>query len=357
MRRSLFTVIVAFALLFSVPLKGDDLLYERFGEYVESLRVAAKIPGLSAAIIGRSGIEWERAFGKQDIERSIVTRVDTPFHVDGVTQLFSAALVLRCVEEARLSLEDRVEQFQSPSSEPSATIGQLLTHSVETPGGLIFTYRPERLEPLRPAVRFCKDGSFRKTLMNLFDERGMADSVPGPDAPVLAPPAEGVPSPAQAERYARTLTRVATPYAVDNQGRATPTQYSATTLTPFTGVITTVRDFARFDLALKTGLLVRTTTLTEAWLPPVGANRQRLPHGSGWFVQSYNGVPVVWQFGAGETGSSALTIMLPAQQLTLVLLANSTGLVKGSVPPLTAGDVTASPFGKVFLGIFGAVAR
>jgi CubicO group peptidase (beta-lactamase class C family) len=355
MRRTFFTIIVAVCMLFSVSLKGDDLLYERFGEYVESLRAAAKIPGLAAAIIGRSEIEWERAFGKQDIERSIATRVDTPFHIDGVTQLFSATMVLHCVEEARLSLDDQAAKFQPSTPEPSATLGQLLTHSVETPGGLVFTYRPERLEPLQPAVRLCNDGSYRKTLRNLFDNFAMTDSVPGPDAPTIVPPAEGVPTPAQAERYLRTLTRLATPYAVDGQGRATVSRYSATTLTPFTGVITTVRDFAKFDLALKDGLLVRTNTLVEAWVPPVGANRQRLPHGTGWFAQSYNGVPVVWQFGAGDSGSSSLTIMLPAQQLTLVLLANSTGLVKPF--PLSAGDVTVSPFGKVFLGIFGVVAR
>jgi hypothetical protein len=75
-----------------------------------------------------------------------------------------------------------------------------------------------------------------------------------------------------------------------------------------------------------------------------------LPPGVGWFVQTYNGQKVVWQFGAGENGSSSLAVTMPGPGLTLILLANSSGLVKSF--PLAAGDVTASPFGKVFLGLF-----
>jgi hypothetical protein len=41
---------------------------------------------------------------------------------------------------------------------------------------------------------------------------------------------------------------------------------------------------------------------------------------------------------------------VPARRLTLVMFANSDGLVK--LFPLTAGDVTVSPFAKVFLRLF-----
>jgi CubicO group peptidase (beta-lactamase class C family) len=305
---------------------------------------------MAAAIVGPNGIVWERGFGRQDLERNVYTLTDTPFHSDSITQLFTAGMTLRCVEEARLSLEDRAGQFKPDSPDANATVAQLLTHSSETPGGLVFAYRPERLDPLWPAVRLCNDGSFRKTLRNLFDQLGMVDSVPGPDAAQLVPPAEGIPTPEQADRYRRVLARLAIPYAVDGQGRATKSSYTATTLTPGGGAITTVRDFARFDLALRRGAIVRLTTLVEAWQPPVGANRQRLPHGFGWFVQAHNNVPVVWQFGVGDPGSSSMVITLPAQQLTLVLLANSSGLVKPY--PLAAGDLKVSLFGKLFLEVF-----
>ena len=62
--------------------------------------------------------------------------------MDGVTQIFTAAMVLRCVEEGRLSLDDRVGQFKPNSPDANATLGQLLTHTSATSGGLVFSYRP-----------------------------------------------------------------------------------------------------------------------------------------------------------------------------------------------------------------------
>ena len=178
----------------------------------------------------------------------------------------------------------------------------------------------------------------------------MIDSVPGPDIihPEQLP--DGIPSPAEVERYTGVLERLATPYAVDRRGIASPSQYPATTLTPSSGLISTVRDFAQFELALKKGVLLRPETLAVAWRAPLGPDRQPLPHGLGWFVQNYRGETIVWQFGASTSASSSLVVTVPARGLTLVILANSDALVKPF--PLAAGDLTASPFGRLFLGLF-----
>jgi hypothetical protein len=107
-----------------------------------------------------------------------------------------------------------------------------------------------------------------------------------------------------------------------------------------------VLDFAKFDRGLRQGsLLLRPETLAAAWRAPVGRNGS-LPHGYGWFVQTYNNEPVVWQFGAGANASSSLVVTLPARGITLILLANSDGLSKPA--SLSAGDITASPFARVF---------
>ncbi|HUG89985.1 MAG TPA: serine hydrolase domain-containing protein, partial [Planctomycetaceae bacterium] len=222
-----------------VPLDGQDLVFSRFGEYVESLRAQAGIPGLAAAIVGTNDILWERAFGLQDIERSIAVRTDTPFHFDGLTQLLTSAMVLRCVEEGRLSLDDRLGQFSASSPDAGVTIRQVLSHASAS---LAYDYRPERLDPLGRAVRVCTDNSFRETLANLLDRLAMIDSVPGPDIihPELLP--DGIPTPAEVERYNRVLERLATPYTVDRRGAASPSQYTATALRPASGLVSTVRD-------------------------------------------------------------------------------------------------------------------
>ena len=127
-------------------------------------------------------------------------------------------------------------------------------------------------------------------------------------------------------------------------------RYSAITLTPSSGLISTVRDLAKFDLAIRKGVQLRAETLALAWSAPTGAGGQRLPHGMGWFVQSYNGEPIVWQFGVSDNGSSSMILTAPFRGLTLILLANSSGLARPF--SLEAGDVTVSPFARLFLGIF-----
>jgi CubicO group peptidase (beta-lactamase class C family) len=151
------------------------------------------------------------------------------------------------------------------------------------------------------------------------------------------------------QRYSGVLGRLATPYAV-NAGRATASSYVANTLTPASGLISTVIDLERFDLQLKSGFVMRPEWRTFAWTPPNGADGNPLPHGYGWFVQNYNGGRIVWQFGVSDNASSSLIVMLPQRGVTLILLANSQGLVRPL--DLSAGDVTVSPFARLFLSVF-----
>jgi CubicO group peptidase (beta-lactamase class C family) len=346
--RRLLLVLAAALLCLRPAARAQGLVFDLFEQYLEPLRTQAGIPGLAAAIVGADGILWEHAYGQQDVAGSMATRMDTPFHAGGLTETITAALVLRCVEDRKLLLDDRVGQFLPSSPEADATIRQLLTHTSGPPENLTFAYRPQRLDPLRAAVRACTENSFRESLANKLAELGMFDSVPGPDVVSLAAPAEGIPSPSDRDRYQRVLLRLATPYAIDTRGRASVAQYGAATLTPWDGLVTTVRDLAKFDVALRD--ILREDTLRSAWTSPLGRGGQPLPHGMGWFVQTYNGEPIVWQFGVSAGAGSSLMVTLPSKELTFILLANSDRLVRPL--PLSEGDVTVSPFARVFFNLF-----
>ena len=149
-------------------------------------------------------------------------------------------------------------------------------------------------------------------------------------------------------RYASTLSRAAKGYKVDTRGRATRTDLPPARSNVATGLISTARDLARFDAGLRYNILLRPETQLNAWTS-VGPG---FPTGLGWFVQSYNGVPVIWQFGTVPDAFSSLMLKVPTRGLTLILLANSDGLS----PPLLAleksGDVTASVFARTFLRMY-----
>jgi CubicO group peptidase (beta-lactamase class C family) len=327
---------------------ADDLVLSRFGDYVESLRSQAGIPGLAVTMVSTNDVTWERSFGQQDVERNLFARTDTPFQLDASTQLLVAAQVLRCAEEGRLTLDDTAGKFGTTGADAGATLRQILTHTTSAADGLRFSYRPDRLAPLAAAISACTGDSFSGALISLLERLSMRDSVPGSDGRSWLP-ASADPGGAVAQRYTAVLGRLATPYVVDANKKASPSRYSATSFAPASGLISTARDIAKFDLAIKKGFL-RAETLALAWAPPVGANGQRLPHGLGWFMQSYNGEPIVWQFGISDSGSSSMILTAPFRGLTVILLANSSGLARPF--SLEAGDVTVSPFARLFLEIF-----
>ena len=351
MRRPLLHTI---ALLFSAAVLTHaaddfDFLYSRFGDYLDALRTQAGIPGLAAAIVGPNNVLWESAYGQRDVDRNDPARTNTPFQLDGTTQPIIASLVMLCAFQGELSLDARVSQFAPASPDADATLRQLLTHTTAGPRGLTFSYRPDRLAPLAAAVASCTDGTFRRGAASFLERFSMFDSVPGTDAANLVEPAEHFTS-TEIGRYSDALHRLAVPYAVDARRRATPSTYAAPTLTPGSGLISTVHDLELFDLALKNGQLFRPDELAATWNPPVDGTGQPLPHAYGWFVQTLNGERVVWQFGVSDNASSSLLITLPRRGLTLILLANSHGLVRPFA--LADGDVSVSPFARLFFSLF-----
>ena len=185
---------------------ADDLVYSRFSDYVEALRVQAGIPGVAAAVVGVGDVQWEKTFGLADVDRNLPVRMDTPFAVDGLTQMFSASLVLRCVSDGWFTLNQQVD---------GGTLGELLSHTSPGPNGPVFSYRLDRLGPVAQTIAGCTKTSFPGAVASLLDSMAMVDAVPGADA------ATSWQDSSARSRYAGAVGRLATPYSVDSRGRAT----------------------------------------------------------------------------------------------------------------------------------------
>jgi CubicO group peptidase (beta-lactamase class C family) len=332
----------------ALPLSSDQLL-SLFSGYLEALRQQAGIPGLSAAVVGDSSILWVQPFGRQDLDPVNPMHTDTPFHFDGLTQLVTASMVLQCADQHRLDLDSPIGLYTPSSSDASSTVAQILTHTSGTRGNLTFTYKPERLDSLRFVVETCSGLTFRQAFRTTIERLGMMQSVPGPDAASTTLSSTDIAPPDTARRYIDLLDHLATPYSVSAQLVPSPSQYNVLTLGAASGLISNVLDFAKFDLAIKNNILFSPDMRKIAWSNPLNSNGQLLPHGLGWFVQTYNGEPVVWQYGLEPNASSSLVLTLPNRNVTLILLANSDGLAKPAT--LSAGDVTVSPFARIFLGL------
>jgi CubicO group peptidase (beta-lactamase class C family) len=327
------------------------LVTSPFEAYLELLRQQAGIPGMSAAIVQNGEIVWERGFGWQNIDARIRATPDTPYPIADLTGTMAGTVVLSCSEQRRVVLDNPAARYGVSLPESTATVREVLNHTSAAPPGDAFHYDPDRYGQLSRVIESCISQPYRKTMaVEILERLAMKDSVPGRDVQQESVTSEKLFAPTVMERYKDVLDRVAVPYKVDKKGRATRSDLPIESLSASTGIVSTVRDLARFDAALDTLLLLREDTLAAAWSAPSHDNKT-LPGGLGWLVQRYNGEPVVWQFGTMTNGYSSLILKLPAKHLTLILLANSDGL--SSPFDLASGDVTKSLFAVLFLRLFG----
>jgi CubicO group peptidase (beta-lactamase class C family) len=341
---------MAFSLTVAAVEAQSPLGTSPFESYLELLRQQAGIPGLSAAIVQNGDVVWERGFGFQNVDARVRATPDTPYPIADLTSTLAAALVLECVEQRRVALDAATTQYGVSLPEAGATVRELLSHSSAAPPGDAFRYDQERYAQLSRVVESCVPQPFRKTIaVRILERLAMKDSVPGRDVRDEGVSAQTLFAPGVQQRYLDVLDRMALPYKVDKRGRASRSEIPVENMSASTGVVSTVRDLARFDAALDGALLLREETLAASWTNVPGKDKL-LPTGLGWFVQKYNGEPVVWHFGSIAGGYSSLILKLPGKRLTLILLANSDGL--SSPFDLPAGDVTKSLFAVLFLRLF-----
>jgi len=332
------------------PLGGIPVL----DAYLESLRQQAGIPGMSAAIMHDGVIIWERGYGFQNVATRLRAAPDTPYLVGDLSATLAAVLVLHCVEQRKIELDEPVAKYGVEGDAAPATARQLLSHTFRSTPDAPFTYAPDLYAGLTRVVEFCTEQPYRKAVAaRVLEPFAMVDSVPGLD--MRRPEGQDVADDwfdnRDYDRYRGVLDRLALPYKVDSRGRADRTDLPSSAMNATAGLVSTVRDIAKFDSGLDTELLIRPETRDSAWAPAVNAQGVAVPTGLGWFVQSYHNERIVWHFGLVPNAYSSLIIKLPARNLTYILLANSDRL--SSPFKLEAGDVTTSVFALVFLRLIG----
>jgi CubicO group peptidase (beta-lactamase class C family) len=328
--------------------QNPDFGSSAFEGYIELLRQQLGIPAISGALVQEGRVIWERGLGFADVEARIRATPDTPYLVADLTQTLSTVLLLQCVEQRRLTLDDPLRTYGITSADATATLRQVLSHTSPAVSGSGFRYDLERFAQLTTVMENCAPQSFRKSVAHrLLEHLAMIDSVPGRDLHDTSVVPDGLFETSALTRYNRVLERIAIPYKVDKRLRATRTEVPVDGINAATGLVSTARDLARFDAALDSQLLLLDDTTSTAWSQTQLADHSAAPTGLGWFVQTYRGTKVVWQFGVVPNAYSALIVKVPSKRVTMILLANSDGL---AVPfQLESGDVTRSLFAAVFL--------
>jgi CubicO group peptidase (beta-lactamase class C family) len=324
---------------------------EQFRQAVEADREALKIPGLSVAVMENDQPLWAEGFGYADLENKVPATPDTLYHLASVTKTFTAILVHRLAEQGKLDLDEPVSRYSKDFNDDRVRIRHLLSHTSDGPvPGERFSYNPERFEYLKTILEQKTGKPLRQLFVETFlDPLDMRDSVPGPD---LARDAGKWPMlrAANLERYPQVLKRFAEPYTYYGDGEILHDSYPPDDFWVSAGLLSTVRDMAKYDAAVDRHALLTKATLDKAWTPVLSNAGQPLPMGLGWWITDYRGTRLVYHYGHWGTGFSALYLKVPSRRLSMVMFANSEALADHHYQ--INEDVTNDLFACAFLQTF-----
>lgn len=285
------------------------------------------IAGLSIAVVERGTPILARGYGFADLEAGLPATLDTSYPIASVSKHFTAALVLRLVDEGRLGLDDPMSRF-FPDARPkigALTMRHLLDHtSGLTRGGP--APRGAALNVVRRGGTAHDQGekwdysNYNYSLLGLVIER-----VTGREYASYV----------HDELVAR-LGLSGTGYCEDGtmvpgrgrdylsgRKRVSPTAYwMEPRFFASGGLCSTVLDLVRWEQALESGRVVRPDTLkvmrTPARLPGAVDADYGLGTRMGWTA----GRRKIGHTGGGQ-GNKAVLARYPEEDLTVVVLLNT----------------------------------
>jgi D-alanyl-D-alanine carboxypeptidase len=101
---------------------------QKLGNYIDSLYAHHKVSG-SFAIAENGNFTFQKAVGFADAEKNSKANINTQYRVGSVTKIFTAVLMMKAVEEKKISLDQKLSEFITdiPNGE-KITLEQLLQH-------------------------------------------------------------------------------------------------------------------------------------------------------------------------------------------------------------------------------------
>jgi len=311
----------------------DRGVASRIDAYLQPYVQTGNLSGV--ALVEKSGkMVFEKAYGFQDREHRLPNRIDTRFHVASLSMQFTAAAILRLVDQGAISLDSGVGDYlRGISGAEKITVRDLLTERSGLPD---INERPDYSEILQvhqtpsslvekieghtllfsPGSQFLHEEHSAYNLLALMLEKATKRSFPVAMQRVLFGPA-GLKSSGVDDDSLGNMQKLAIGYqpeGVSGLKTASPIHWSAKSGNG--SAYTTVSDEAKFVHALFGGHL-----LTAASKQAILENSPRV--GYGWFRGPSARFNQIAYYSNGRApGFASFALYLPREQLTVVVFSN-----------------------------------
>lgn len=359
---------LGFIVIFSMPfIAASEPLGEKmngFTEAMQTLRAKHNIPGLSAAVVEDDSVIWQQSYGYADGNRVVPVTADTPFWIASITKTFVGLALLHLEQNEGLDL-DRIAnktpdfnglcEWLESTTIPFAygldckqpiTIRHILHHQVNQPLGSQFMYNPIMYSRLSRHLEYLYGRGVK-------DVKGRHNYLGQTIDKYIVEPAgmKRTMSSMWDDTKLRVFYDLADGFNVDEKGYKSKAQRPDKHIAGGAGVVSTVNDLIKYDIALRSGVIASGTVKKALMAPATFEDGSVSPYGFGWYFQEYKGEQLMWHSGWDpDAGYSALLLRVPKRQMTFIVLANSEGLWWGN--PLDKAQVENSDFAQAFFEAF-----
>lgn len=311
----------------SRPQTVDELILSRLSD--------GHVPGAWVVVIQNGQVVKCAAFGLQDVESRAPLQTSTYMHIGSVCKMFTAACVMRLVDDGKLHLDDSLTSFfpSSPDWWKDVTVRQLLNQTSGIPDylqarALIYDVEYTEDEMVRQVGQLPADFAAGKSweysntnylLLGILVHRVSGQSFAAFLKHRVLEPA-GVKS-VFAEGDPPAGAILSKGYFWSGEWtRADPPSRSMS-LAADGCVWANADGFAEWDKALDDAKRLPKGIKELFWNPVRLANGSSTDYGAGWSVETRNGAPVYWHNGGWE-GFSAFYARFPKSHLSIALCVN-----------------------------------
>ena len=313
----------------------------RVDEIVQQAMQKQGIPGVSLAVVQDGRLVLAKGYGMANIELQVPATPETVYQIQSITKSFTATGIMLLVEEGRIRLEDKISAHleNTPGTWQEITVRHLLTHTsgikdfindptaslrLDVTEEEVFKATAPRPLNFQPGERYAYSNTNYHLLAmiirkltgksygdflreRLFQPLGMSDTEVNRLSAIIPHRAAGYQMAADGWRNGELIAPSILAYGGG-------------------GLLSTVRDMAKWDAALYSESILKKTSLEQMWTPATLNNGKSTDYGLGWSIQSVAGHRCLSHDGAHITGFQTSFNRYVDDRLTVVVFSNCMGL-------------------------------
>lgn len=297
-----------------------DRQAKQFTSELTELKDYFKIPGIAVSIEKNGENIYREYFGSADLEKSISVDSTILFPIASITKAFSGVIVMKLVEQEKLSLDEPINKFlEKPILGDSILVKHILSHTSQGNVGENFYYS-SRFGLITNVIEQASGKPFSEMM-----EQEILNPLKLENTFLL--------------KDSTQISRIAKPYVLNNGIEKGFIDYGYSSSA---GIVSNLEDLSNFNEALDNNSIID----KESKELMFSSFKKDLSYGYGIFNQQFENLNIVWAYGQYDCYSSLL-LKIPSENITLTLLANNSLL--SDPARLINGDVTSSLFALSFL--------